>query len=282
MSNHRAVKISMIVIPATVLLLLNACTSDEALSSEDRVATAVAETLTAQPSNSPPPSPSPIPSATDIPLPTATETLTPTPGPSPTSTVPPLPTDDPRYGLNLAQPDYRDDFSNAFTWGTWVDETTSILIKDDRLEAIDYLADFYVWWTTTVPIGANVYVEVSTEIASCSGKDSAGLGLRINEANGYSIEVSCDGNYRIRRFSEGGVDDLLEWTPSEDIVQGANATNRLGFVAKGSELHAVVNNQVLGSVEDMILLSGTFALYTNAIETPGLTILYDDFALWYF
>ena len=102
------------------------------------------------------------------------------------------------------------------------------MTKDGYLEAIDYLTDNYVWWSTTVPEGRDVYVETTAELFSCSGKDSAGIGLRISGESydsGYTLEVSCDGHYRVRKFSTSAVEPLIDWTFSSEIVQGPNASN---------------------------------------------------------
>jgi len=265
--------------------LLVSCAGLTTATPVDHVATAVAATLTAQPTRTPPPTVTSIPSPTQDLPPTPTASGTPTPGPSPTPTAPPLPAGDPRTGLNLSQPDYRDQFDNATTWGGPNNEAALNQIKDGHLEATDYLTDAYVWWSTTVPEGRDVYVEVSVNISSCMGKDSAGLGLRIGGDqydSGYTLEVSCDGHFRVRSFSGAAIDTLIEWTPSQEILQGPNATNRLGFVAVGNSLHVVINRTVVGSTEDFSFYSGTFALFSNALETPGLTIRFDDFEIWYF
>jgi hypothetical protein len=251
----------------------------------DEIATAVAGTLTAQPTRTPPPTATSIPSPTQILPPTPTPSYTPTPGPSPTATAPPLPPGDPRNGLNLSLPDYIDTFDISTTWGGPNNEAAANRIKDGYLEATDYLTDTYIWWSTTVPIGANVYAEVTVEFSSCSGKDSAGLGLRIQGEpydSGYTIEVSCDGHYRLRKFSSGVVATLIDWTSSNEITQGVNSSNVIGFVARGSELHIAINRVVVDSTEDFSYYTGTFALFANALETPGLTVLFDDFNLWYF
>jgi hypothetical protein len=251
----------------------------------DRIGTAVAETLTAQPTWTPPPPPTSNPGPTQTPSPSPAPSDTPTAGPSPTATAPPLPEGDPRSGLNLSRPDYRDDFSISTTWGGPNNESAINMIKDGRLSATDQKADSYVWWSTTVPSGGDVYVEVTAEMTTCSGKDSAGMGVRIDTENfddGYTLEVSCDGHFRIRKFTAGVVDTLLDWTASPEIIQGPNATNLIGFVARGNALHASVNREIVGSVEDTAFFSGTFALFSNALSTPGLTVHFEHFELWYF
>ncbi len=275
--------IAILVIAMGCTLL--SCSSSINATPVDDIATAVAATLTAQPTSTPPPTASQIPSPTQILPPTATPSDTPTPGPSPTATAPPLPPGDPRSGLNLSLPDYKDEFNISTTWGGPNNEAALNLIRDGHLEAIDYLTDSYIWWSTTVPEGRDIYVQVSINFSSCSGKDSAGLGLRIGGIpynSGYTLEVSCDGHYRVRKFSSGVIDTLINWTFSSEIAQGPDMRNVIGFVARGNELHIAINNTIVASTEDFSYYSGTFALYANALETPGLTVYFDDFKLWYF
>lgn len=268
-------------------LFVAACATsiETSLPPANQVETAVAGTLMALPTRTPPPSATLPMTPTELPPPTATATDTPTPGPSPTPSPPPLPLGDPRTGLNLAMPDYRDNFSRSTTWGGPNNEAALNMIRDGQLIAIDHLADPYVWWSTTLIQASNTYVEVTAHLAICSEKDAAGLGARIAGAsfdNGYTVEISCDGHYRMRKFDTGAVDLLQDWTPSAAIIQGPNASNRLGLVARGSKISAFANGELLYEIEDYSFYHGTFALYSSAIETPGLTVAFDDFEVWYF
>jgi hypothetical protein len=286
MINHATQRLLGIYIVVMIFgCTLTSCSGPVNTTPVDEIATAVAATLTAQPTRTPLPTATSIPSPTPILPPTPTPSQTPTPGPSPTATAPPLPPGDPRDGLNLSLPDYKDSFDINTTWGGPNHEAAANMIKDGYLEAIDNLTDTYVWWSTTLQGGSNIYAEVTAEILSCSGKDSAGLGVRIKEDSfdsGYALEVSCDGYYRLRKFSGGLVETLIDWTFSNEIIQGPNASNIIGLVARGSKLHATINRVVVGSTEDFSYYSGTFALFANALETPGLTVRFDDFELWYF
>jgi len=269
----------------SIVASLFSCAGPGATPPENQVATSVAATLTAYPSRTPPPTVTSIPSPTEELPPSPTASLTPTPGPSPTPTAPPLPTADPRFGLDLSRPDYRDPFTMTTTWGGPNNEAARNLITEGVLQATDFLTDSYVWWSTTVPEGRDVYAEVTVEFSTCIGKDSAGLGLRIGGNqydSGYTLEISCDGHYRVRSFSGGAVSILIDWTPSNELLQGSNQTNLIGFVARGNSLHVTINRAVAGSTEDVSFYSGTFALFSNALETPGLTVKFDDFELWYF
>ncbi len=252
-------------------------------------ATSLAATTTADaanPSATPFPSPTTLPSATAMLPPTQTPTPTATSGPSPTPTYPPLPPDDPRQGLNLSSPDYLDNFDNRFTWYEFDYENIATnLWEDGQLRATDHLADTYLSWSTSNQQAANFYVEVTAKMGNCAGKDNAGLAIRIggdNYGRGYLLEFACDGSYRIRKFySDAAPLVLLDWTNTPLIRTGPNSTNRVGFVAKGNTLYAAANGEILSNVEDYSYFSGTFGLFANAYETPGLTVYFDDFSLWY-
>ena len=272
----------------TLLLLIGlplaACTGSVAQQEIDPLVEMAAATLTALPSRTPPPSATVPASPTATGSPTILPTATGTPGPSPTPSAPPLPTSDPRFGLNLSQPSVTDSFNIPFTWGEYRNASASNLILDEQLQAIDNLTDSLIWWTTTKYMGSNIYVEVSVEIQDCAGRDFAGLGLRIGEfvSTGYTVEISCDGYYRIRKFSTGAVVVLLDWTFIRALNQESGATNKIGFVARANNLTAVINDVVLESVKDNTYFSGTFALFAGAERTPGLTAIFDDFNIWYF
>jgi hypothetical protein len=281
---------------AAILLLSTlgvACNRSAAAPPASVLETGVAATLTAAPPL--PATRTPPPSATASLTVTPTESATPSPvpsatlGPSPTITVNPLPTDDPRNGLdlNLAVPDYHDGFSAEYTWGQWADENASNLWQDGRLKATDLLADGKIWWVTTTPdiVGGNLYAEVDAEIQDCSGEDAAGFAIRVNGANlnsGYLLDVSCDGQYRLRKFTEGAATVLHNWSPSDAIHTGPNALNRLGILAVGDQITPFANGTALGpAVQDSTFSVGNFGLYASARQTPGLTVYFDNFALWY-
>ena len=255
------------------------------------LATQVAATLTAAPtlpsSITPPPSATAAPSATPAVPPTETTTVTPVVDASPSPTPPPLAPDDPRTGLNLAAPDYTDNFSTAYKWvGPDDPNTATNAMGSDRLTATDHKADGYIWWSTTdQPAGDAYYVEVSAAVGACSGKDAAGFSTRVNGASfdqAYALEFSCEGSYRLRRFiSSAAPVVLIEWTASPEIVKGPNATNRMGMLARGSKLYVFANGKLIGQVEDTSYALGTYGLYASAVDSPALTITFDDFAAWY-
>jgi len=274
--------------------LLAGCNRPADQTPTGNVATDVAATLTAVPTFGPmatrpssaatataPPSATPVATATSAP------TETPTLGPSPSATALALPPGDPRTGLNLSVPDYSDDFSQSFKWFVgYEDNTVSLSQQNGKLIAVDKMADSYLTWSTTNVTAGNVYAEVTADVGACSGRDASGLAVRIGGDaydRGYALELSCDGAYRIRKFIniDTSPKTLVDWTAAEAIRKGPNASNRIGFLADGNTLSVFANNTLLGQVEDKDLVAGTFGLFANAAATDGLTVTFDDFALWY-
>ncbi len=273
---------------AALVALLVGCNRPAAEPPPNLLATSVAATLTAQPvsiatSTLNPPTPLPTETASATAIGSATETAAAPPTPSPI----PLSPDDPRAGLNLSAPDVRDDFNQAL-WYVGSDEATaSFAYADGRFQVTDNLADGFLWWSTTAREAADLYLEVTAAVGACSGKDAYGFGIRVGGQNfdqGYTLEISCDGAYRVRRFvSEQPPVILLNWTAAAALVTGSEATNRIGLLAQGDQLHVFANGELLSAqaIEDDSYSSGALSLFASAAQTPGLTVYYDDLALWF-
>jgi hypothetical protein len=262
-------------------LAMGACAPAALSPEQDQLATVVAATRTALYVHSLPTIP---PSATPIPTITPTLTLTPTitPTPDPTS----FPVDDPRYGLDLTAPDYVDAFSVAHTWfDEYRDSRVEIFRVENSLRCTDKRTDYIITWSTTARRDANVYAEITAEIGPCQGKDGYGLALRIGGDQydrGYSVEFSCDGHYRMRKFIDISTPPvtLVDWTHSDAINTGSDASNRLGFAAKGANLYALANGELIGQAQDTNYTYGAYGLFASAAETADLTVTFDDFTLW--
>ncbi|MGH2619384.1 MAG: hypothetical protein ACRDHG_02270 [Anaerolineales bacterium] len=267
---------------------LAGCNRPAAEPPPNLLATSVAATLTAQPATL-------ATSTLSAPTPTPTEAAlaTPTEGPTETAAAPPTPSpiplspDDPRAGLNLSAPDVRDDFNQALWYVGSDAATASFAYADGRFQVTDNLADGFLWWSTTAREAADLYLEVTAEVGACSGKDAYGFGIRVGGQNfdqGYTLEISCDGAYRVRRFvSEEPPVILLDWTPAAALVSGSEATNRIGLLAQADQIRAFANGELLSAqaIEDDSYSSGALSIFASAAHTPGLTVYYDDLALWF-
>jgi len=287
---YRRFSLLCVLLSAASLLavVLAGCNRPAAEPPPNLLATSVAATLTAQPViqatstlSASTATPTEASSVTPTERPTETAAASPTPSPIPLSP------DDPRAGLNLSAPDVRDDFNQAL-WYIGSDEATaSFAYTDGRFQVTDKLADGFLWWSTTAREAGDLYLEVTAQIGTCSGKDAYGFGIRVGGQNfdeGYTLEVSCDGAFRVRRFvSEEAPVLLLNWTPSAALVSGSQATNRIGLLARGDQFHAFANGELLSAqpIEDDSYTSGALSLFASAAQTPGLTVHFDDLALWF-
>ena len=276
-------------IPALILFLaflLTACTSTGA-SEEPLAETHSSEpAILLPPTNTPPPTATPRGTATNTTEPSPTPTDTPTAGPSPTITPPPLPEGDPRTGLDLSVPDYHDTFETKFLWGEFITEGAATnILDDDRFRTTDHVADTFLSWSATDIKATNFYAQINAEFTDCDGKDSAGLVFRIPPEvynRGYTLEVSCDGMYRVRKFlGDAPPQTLVDWTESEAINQGPDSSNQIGVFAGGSKIVPIINEISLPEIEDYSYTLGTFGIFSNAYETIDLTIYFDDFRYWY-
>jgi hypothetical protein len=275
---------------ALVLGGLTACSrSAPATGSNGLLPDQIAQTLTAAPtlppSRTPPPSATAQPTFTDVPTSAPEPPGTATSGPSPSPTGPSLAAGDPRQGLNLSVPDSSDDFSEQYGWFEYQDPSSATITWErGSLTATDHRADGFLWWSTSSQAAGDLYAEVSASVDECVGKDAYGMAVRIGGAGydrGYTLELSCDGHFRMRKFISGSVPEVMvDWTAAEPIQHGPGAENRIGFLAHDSDLYAFCNGQQIGSAQDQDFVYGNFGLFAESIEAPKMTAVFRDFAVW--
>jgi hypothetical protein len=219
-----------------------------------------------------------------------TPTLPPVPEAS-TATASPPPTqdsNDPRIGLNLSNPDYTDDFSVPGRWYSgYEDAGVRLAYEGQAFAATDKLTDLFLFYSGSVRTDSNFYAEIDMTIGPCSGRDGGGLAFRVGGADydqSYVFEVACNGEYRIRKFVDFDTIPLIlrNWTYSDAIHQGSNATNRIGVFADGNELYFFANGVLLtpNPIEDNAYSQGRYGIFASAAETPNLKMLFDNFAVW--
>jgi hypothetical protein len=196
--------------------------------------------------------------------------------------------DDPRAILDLSDPDYNDYFDVPELW--WDFDTPGAAaygVTDGRLWGLDYEPEeLYSWWSYTDKQSDLVYAEVSATNGDCVGKDAVGFVIHSDPqkaAGGYALEVSCDGAWRYLKHRIGQAPyEIIEWTASDVIHTGKDATNRLGIWDHFGTLYFFVNGVMVGESYDspQQFPGGTFALYVKASQTYNLKAWFDDLAFW--
>lgn len=197
--------------------------------------------------------------------------------------------DDPRSILDLANPDGVDYFNDPDTWFDYDSEGyAAYRIEDGHLWGIDYDPEnTSLYWTFNNMQSGNTYAEISATNGDCIGKDAVGLVIRIDPdrtPSGYALEVACDGTWRFLRHRQGKApEEFIDWTPSDVILTGKEATNRLGLWGYQGKFHMFVNGYHVGEFFDQVYTDtfGVFGAYVRAAQTFDLTATFDDFAFWH-
>lgn len=122
-----------------------------------------------------------------------------------------------------------------------------------------------------------VEVQATVLVPPPNNNNSFGIGCRIQPNNdGYYLRVSSDGFYAITRIVDGTPANLVGWTASPAIRQGA-ATNLLQATCEGGTLSLAVNGQPLTSATDATFESGDVTLTATSFEAAGTEIHFDNF-----
>lgn len=260
---------------------------------DDSMATEIARILTGTPVEA---EPSPTPTQTaeeteEVPTntpkppeeteePTA-ETAEPTPTNTPTL-APTATTSGTDPAASLGDPDWVDDMSNGDNWPTGTSQYTTIAFEDGylKLTAETELDGWRLSW----PYLTDFYLEASMQTPECEGSDHYGLMFRVPakaDANkGYLFGVTCDGRYSLRRWDGQTMYFPINWTASNAIAEGANAVNKLGVMARDSELSLYINGQKVDEITDNAYLEGSFGIFVGKDTTEDFTVWVDQVRYW--
>jgi hypothetical protein len=116
---------------------------------------------------------------------------------------------------------------------------------------------------------------------ACSGLDRYGFLFRApRPTEGYVVNFSCNGQYRLYIWDGSQYKPLVPWTPSTTIRRGANQKNTLGIAAIGNTITIYANRIPLTSITDNTYPSGGFGLLIGSAETQNFTVLVEDVAYW--
>jgi hypothetical protein len=249
---------------------------------DDSMATEIARILTGTPVEAET-TPTLIP--TQIPPTSTTKPTEEKPEPTPTNTLsaevtPTLSDDDP--AADLGEPDWVDDMANGDNWPTGVNKFTTIAFKDGflKLTAETTLDGWRLSW----PFLKDFYLEATMETPACDSSDHYGLMFRVpanaSANKGYLFGISCDGTYSLRRWDGQTMYFPINWTASEAILEGEDVVNKLGIMARGSEIALYINGQKVNEVTDNAYLEGSFGIFVGSINADDFTVWVDQVRYW--
>jgi len=228
------------------------------------------------------------PEITEEPQVEPTETLipeveTPTPTATESPTIAPTPTlsdSDPVLGLGDA--DWVDNMDDGDNWPTGLNEYTTIDFDDGYLKLT---AEKDVdGWRLSWPFLEDFYLEVALQTPECEGSDHFGVMFRVpenaNANKGYLFGITCNGQYSVRRWNGDTMAYPVNWTANDAINTGKDVVNKLGVMAKDSNLTFYINGQKVNEISDNTYLEGSFGIFVGGTNVDDLTVWVDQIRYW--
>jgi hypothetical protein len=268
-----------------LVLMISACGPRQSVTpAPDAVATAVQETLAAQPTWTPIPAtdtPEPVIVATFTPeLPTPTVFFTPTPTLTPT-----VSSDDPISFLG--QPAGRDMLDNGAGFGIdaagYEDDYTRITISEGSMFIANSSTVGWRGWRVRPPALQNAYIEGTFTTHGCTGADQYGLVVRAPDyvsGHGYYFALTCDGRFNLTRWTDAGTSVVVANTQHNAIRSGSGQVNRVGIMLRGTNFRLYVNGVVVQEVnDDVILESGFYGPHISGVSGTMVVSL-DEISYW--
>lgn len=271
---------TMLVFLLVPALLLSSCNFPQPpqTPSPDPLATAVAETLTAQPlfEETATPTSSETPVEAIEPSPTASET--------PTATVSP---EDPLTWLGT--PAHRDPLDSGSGFGIgdsgYDDGTTKISLVSGALRFSSSSTTGWRGWRLRPPAIQDFYVEAKFNVKNCAGADTYGIVFRspdpkFEDGRGYYFGITCDGRYILTSWSDTGTRAVITLTSNDAINTGAGQSNRVGTMVKGSNIKLYINGKMVRELEDTSLTeAGAYGGFIGGFS-GNLAVEMDEIAYW--
>ncbi|MCI0519753.1 MAG: hypothetical protein L0Z70_05790 [Chloroflexi bacterium] len=228
-----------------------------------------------------------LPARTPLPPePTATveATLTPTATPvwfPPTATPTPFPTQEVSATLPVqitgGDVILSDDFSDPSLWLLGQTRTTSIAINAKALTLALDQPGGYLYTLRQEPVLSDFQVEVTTRTSLCRGEDEYGLLLRFTPAmEFYRFSLSCNGQARLDKYTQGRASSPAPWTPSGAVPPGAPASARLSAWLKGKEMRFYVNDELQFTVNDPTLSAGSLGFFIRSAGDTAVTVSFSE------
>ena len=146
------------------------------------------------------------------------------------------------------------------------------------------IADELTIWTTAGQNFSDGMYEVEATQVDGPNNNAYGMIFRVNDNddNFYAFLISGDGFAWIGTYKDGVVDAPIVtdwWFESPAIIQGSEATNKLGVRAEGANLQFFINDQEVGRVTDNTFNSGDIGLMARSLGQGGVHVQFDNFTI---
>jgi hypothetical protein len=238
----------------------------------------------AMPAASPTPAPSKtaVVEAIDTPVP-ATDTAEPeATATTAASPVVPVNPSDPLSGLG--NPDWHEGFDGTAVWYAFEDEFVRFQSVGNKLEMTAFQANNRNGWALApYLLSDKYYVEMTaTFTGACKGSDHFGMMISpVSSADrGYLLGIACDGKFVLWKWDGTRMTPLANWKESDEILGGANKTNRIGMKVDGNKLGLYANGVLMKEVTDVSYEKFYFGVFIGAAETAGFKVNVSSLNYW--
>lgn len=175
---------------------------------------------------------------------------------------------------------FADDFenNNHGWWSGLIDR-----VQEGKIEHSEYLITTHEkdgYWRVTCEYCYdfdNFYYEVNTRYIRGPTNWGYGLTIRSDRAMSalYLFLINADGQFSIYKIGNKTATPLVSWTTNSAVRK--QGTNRLGVLARGSNLEFYISGQLMRRVTDSTYAKGYFGM---AVERTDLQAAFSELRVW--
>jgi hypothetical protein len=216
------------------------------------------------------------------PTPTVTPTIiwfppTVTPTPFPTPVVTPTLDMRPKLGRIILE----DDFSNPEVWTLGQTQAGSVALGKNELTIAIGETNTYLYSIREEPIFTDFYLEITAGPSLCRNLDEYGVLFRVSpNIDYYRFSLSCNGQVRLDRVSQGQASSPQPWMLSGSVPPGAPSSSHLGISAIGAEMSFFVNDHFQFSIHDPLLASGGVGVFARSANKMAVTVNFSNLVIY--
>jgi hypothetical protein len=165
-------------------------------------------------------------------------------------------------------------------WSEAADESATVDIARGRLR-IDIDEAQWLAWSENAEQRDDFLIEADAALTEGNTPAEIGIAFRIIDgSNFYLMAIDNTGRASLWKKTDDQWHVLSAWAKDDAIETFAGAENRIGVLAEGSSLSAIVNGKVVASVEDDSFAEGATALALGSFGSPGVSATFDNVSLW--
>ena len=166
------------------------------------------------------------------------------------------------------------------TWSTGSNDGSTVDIQRGRLR-IDVTAAQWLAWSELENPPADLLLEVDTTMDDNTTPGEAGIVFRKqDDDNFYFMAIDNTGRVSIWKKAKGQWEALAPWAKTDELLTEKGAENRIGVLAEGSQLTALVNGQAVATAVDDTFADGALSLAVGTFASPNVAATFDNVTMW--